>query len=276
MFAADAVAFGTWARAVAGLDNIVREQWENVWPRIRDFRFDADARVGCSGDSAWIATGWLTEATGPDGRAFTRPGRGTFVLERRGGRVARRAQPLLAPAVPVRVGARTPVRTTPPADERRPGAPGAAGRCRGAGRDGERPQRPRRGAWPPLHPERVRADGFGPEAAFTPLVAELDGAVAGYVFFVLGYNTDLAAKAMWLHDLFVVPSARGRGVGSALMAAVAGETVRPADHPRVGRAHGQRGRAEFYRRIGAEAADVRIMSLSGDRLRAVAATLPPA
>ena len=86
MFAADAVAFGTWARAVAGLDNIVREQWQNVWPRIRDFRFEPDARVRTAGDCAWIAAGWLTEATGPDGRPFTRPGRGTFVLERRGGK----------------------------------------------------------------------------------------------------------------------------------------------------------------------------------------------
>jgi ketosteroid isomerase-like protein len=84
MFAEDAVAFGTWARAVSGLDNIMREQWHNVWPRIRDFRFDSDARVRTTGDSAWIAAGWSTEATGPDGRPFPRPGRGTFVLERRG------------------------------------------------------------------------------------------------------------------------------------------------------------------------------------------------
>jgi ketosteroid isomerase-like protein len=86
MFAPDAVAFGTWARAVAGLDDIEREQWRNVWPRIRDFRFDADARVRTAGESAWIATGWHTEVTGPDGRPFSRPGRGTFVLERRDGR----------------------------------------------------------------------------------------------------------------------------------------------------------------------------------------------
>jgi ketosteroid isomerase-like protein len=86
MFAEDAVAFGTWARAVSGLDNIIREQWQNVWPRIRGFRFDPDARVRTSGDTAWIASGWQTEATGPDGRPFTRPGRGTFVLERRAGR----------------------------------------------------------------------------------------------------------------------------------------------------------------------------------------------
>ena len=85
MFAEDAVAFGTWARAVAGLDNIVREQWQNVWPRIRDFRFEHDVRVHASGDSAWIAAEWATEATAPDGRRFRRPGRGTFVLERRNG-----------------------------------------------------------------------------------------------------------------------------------------------------------------------------------------------
>lgn len=86
LFADDAVAFGTWARAVAGLDNVVREQWQNVWPRIREFRFDRDARVRTRGESAWIASGWTTEATGPDGKPFTRPGRGTFVLERRDGR----------------------------------------------------------------------------------------------------------------------------------------------------------------------------------------------
>ena len=86
MFADDAMAFGTWARAVTGLDNIVREQWQNVWPRIRDFRFDADTQIHSTGDSAWIAGSWLTEVTGPDGRPFTRPGRGIFVLVRRGGK----------------------------------------------------------------------------------------------------------------------------------------------------------------------------------------------
>jgi len=86
LFAADAMAFGTWARAVTGLDNIVREQWQNVWPRIRDFHFEPGAQVQAMGDSAWIAGGWLTEVTGPDGRPVTRPGRGTFVLQCRGGK----------------------------------------------------------------------------------------------------------------------------------------------------------------------------------------------
>jgi ketosteroid isomerase-like protein len=86
LFANDAVAFGTWARAVAGLDNIVREQWQNVWPRIRDFHFEPGAHIHAAGEGAWIAGGWLTEVTGPDGRPLSRPGRGTFVLERRGGK----------------------------------------------------------------------------------------------------------------------------------------------------------------------------------------------
>ncbi len=86
MFADDALAFGTWARAVRGLDNVEREQWKNVWPRIREFRFEMKPTIRAGGDLAWIAAEWSTEATGPDGRPFTRPGRGTFVLARRDGR----------------------------------------------------------------------------------------------------------------------------------------------------------------------------------------------
>src|SRR6266849_7481402 len=82
MFAEDAVAFGTWAAAVSGLPNIEREQWRNVWPRIREFRFGESPTIQATGDSAWIAAEWSSEATGPDGRPFRRPGRGTFVLAR--------------------------------------------------------------------------------------------------------------------------------------------------------------------------------------------------
>src|SRR5262249_20962418 len=86
MFAPHAVAFGTWARAVRGLDNIEREQWRNVWPRIREFRFEARPSVHTAGDSAWIAAEWSSEATGSDGQPFRRPRRATFVLARRDGR----------------------------------------------------------------------------------------------------------------------------------------------------------------------------------------------
>ena len=86
LFAPDAVAFGTFAAAVSGLDNIEREQWRQIWPRIRDFSLDRNATVRTAGDAAWIAAGWSSEAIAPDGRPFRRPGRATFVLERRDGR----------------------------------------------------------------------------------------------------------------------------------------------------------------------------------------------
>ena len=98
----------------------------------------------------------------------------------------------------------------------------------------------------PFTPERIRADGFGPQAAFTPMVAELDGAVVGYVFFSAGYSTDVASRSVFLHDIFVAPSARRRGVGHALMAAVAAETVRLGGVSlEWGGARGQRGRARI-------------------------------
>jgi ketosteroid isomerase-like protein len=86
LFAPDAVAFGTYATAVHGLDNIEREQWRQIWPRIRDFRFEEHPTAGGVGDAAWIAATWSSEATGPDGHPFTRHGRATFNLARRDGR----------------------------------------------------------------------------------------------------------------------------------------------------------------------------------------------
>jgi len=123
----------------------------------------------------------------------------------------------------------------------------------------------------PFTPERVRVHAFGAEAAFTPLIAELDGAVAGYAFFTLGYNTDVAARAMWLHDIFVTPAARGRGVGYALMAAVAAETVRAGGALLEWGVHmSNAGALAFYRRLGAVAAETRILGVDGERLRALA------
>jgi GNAT superfamily N-acetyltransferase len=124
----------------------------------------------------------------------------------------------------------------------------------------------------PFTAARVRADGFGPDAAFVPLVAERDGVVVGYAFYGLGYNTDVAARSVFLHDLYVAPGARGCGAGYALMAAVAAAAVR-AGAPSLewGVHDANAGALAFYRRLGATAAAVRIMSVDGDRLRALAA-----
>jgi GNAT superfamily N-acetyltransferase len=121
----------------------------------------------------------------------------------------------------------------------------------------------------PFTRERVLVGGFGPDAAFIPLVAELDSVVAGYAFFTPGYNTDIAARVVWLHDIFVAPAARRRGVGYVLMNAVAAEAVRLGCRALEWGVH-TAGALEFYRRLGARGADVRVMGVDGERLRALA------
>lgn len=123
----------------------------------------------------------------------------------------------------------------------------------------------------PFTPERVLAGGFGSDAAFIPLVAELDGLVTGYAFFTPGYNTDIAARVVWLHDIFVAPAARRRGVGHALMSSVAAQAVRLGCVALEWGVHpANAGALEFYRRLGARGADVRVMGVDGERLRALA------
>jgi hypothetical protein len=70
MFKASGVLQREHTAAVHGLDNIEREQWRKVWPRIRGFTFEPRPEVRMEGDTAWIAAGWRSEATGPDGRSF--------------------------------------------------------------------------------------------------------------------------------------------------------------------------------------------------------------
>ena len=70
--------------------------------------------------------------------------------------------------------------------------------------------------------ERLAAQLFG--SAWPPLdciVAESNGALVGYAIYYGGFSTFWTRPLLWLEDLFVVPSHRGRGLGRALMVAVA-------------------------------------------------------
>ena len=57
------------------------------------------------------------------------------------------------------------------------------------------------------------------------LVAEVEGRVEGMALFYEGYGTFRARPFLSLEDLVVSESVRGRGVGEALMAALAREAV---------------------------------------------------
>jgi GNAT superfamily N-acetyltransferase len=69
--------------------------------------------------------------------------------------------------------------------------------------------------------EALAASLFGPAPAAEVLIAELDGAPAGFALFFHNYSTFLGRCGIYLEDLFVRPETRGRGVGRALLARLA-------------------------------------------------------
>ena len=68
--------------------------------------------------------------------------------------------------------------------------------------------------------EDLARDGFGENPRFRALVAEWDGQAAGYAVYFDYYST-WAGRGIFLEDLFVREAFRGRGIGKALLAAVA-------------------------------------------------------
>lgn len=63
----------------------------------------------------------------------------------------------------------------------------------------------------------VRRDGFGPHPRFEALLAGKDGRADGLALFFHNYSTWEGRAGIYLEDLFVRESARGQGLGRALM-----------------------------------------------------------
>jgi GNAT superfamily N-acetyltransferase len=68
-------------------------------------------------------------------------------------------------------------------------------------------------------------DGFGPTPRFRCVIAEDEGRPAGFALFFNSYSTWRGHHGIRLEDLYVTPDARGRGIGKALLAHVAGVAV---------------------------------------------------
>jgi GNAT superfamily N-acetyltransferase len=73
-------------------------------------------------------------------------------------------------------------------------------------------------------PDAVRATeedllrhGFGENPYFGCLLAEEDGAPAGFALYFFDYSTWLGRPGLYLEDVFVHPEFRGRGIGKALL-----------------------------------------------------------
>jgi GNAT superfamily N-acetyltransferase len=106
------------------------------------------------------------------------------------------------------------------------------------------------------------------EPPFECLLAEAHGVPVGFALFFRTYSTWRGRPGIWLEDLFVLPEARKRGIGRALLA-------------RLARIAAERGYARFewsvldwnepaigfYRRLGAEVlGDWRICRISDEAL----------
>ena len=81
LFHPDVLAFGTHRDIVSGLAAWQTTQWDNVWPKTSDFRFDTDAaRILVSGDNAMatVIVPWTSTGYHQDGSQFDRPGRATI------------------------------------------------------------------------------------------------------------------------------------------------------------------------------------------------------
>ena len=125
--------------------------------------------------------------------------------------------------------------------------------------------------------EQLRATLFGPRRFAEALLACADGQPMGFALFFHNYSTFLARPGLYLEDLYVQPSFRGRGFGKLLLTTVAriavergcGRyewTVLDWNTPSI----------RFYESLGAEMkSDWRIMRVTGAALENMASLAPP-
>src|SRR5690349_9606448 len=62
-------------------------------------------------------------------------------------------------------------------------------------------------------PELLRDAIFGARPSCEALIGELRGEPVGFAIFFRSFSTFLGRAGLYLEDIFVVPEARGRGVG---------------------------------------------------------------
>lgn len=65
--------------------------------------------------------------------------------------------------------------------------------------------------------ESLRAQLFGAHPAAEVALAEIDGQPVGFALFFHNFSTFKSKRGLYLEDLFVLPEARGKGAGKALL-----------------------------------------------------------
>ena len=120
--------------------------------------------------------------------------------------------------------------------------------------------------------DALTATLFGPEPRAFAHVVERDGQIVGIAVWFVTYSTWTGRHGIWLEDLYVLDSERGRGYGKALVQALAAVcvergyarfewTVLDWNEPAIG----------FYRSLGVTPlAEWTTQRLTGDALHALA------
>jgi hypothetical protein len=114
---------------------------------------------------------------------------------------------------------------------------------------------------------------FGARPVIEAVLGWENGRAVGFALYFHNFSTFLARRGLYLEDLFVVPEARGRGYGKALMRHVARVAVQRG----CGRFEWtvldwNRTAIDFYRSLGAEVLpDWRVCRLTGEPLAALGA-----
>jgi GNAT superfamily N-acetyltransferase len=122
--------------------------------------------------------------------------------------------------------------------------------------------------------EDILRDGFSQQPKFRAVIAEWNGEPAGYALFFEFYSTFQGRAGLFLDDLFVRPQLRKHGIGTALLAHVAGIAWREGYFcVRWEVLHWNKPAIEFYDKLGAVFMDEwKSACLIGDALQGVAQT----
>jgi len=118
---------------------------------------------------------------------------------------------------------------------------------------------------------------FGAQPAAEVIIASLDGRDVGFALFFQTYSTFLARPGLHLEDLFVVPEARGAGIGRALLARLAAiAEARDCGRLEWAVLTWNEPAIRFYRQLGAVPLDEwQTYRLDRGGIRALAGANPP-
>lgn len=120
--------------------------------------------------------------------------------------------------------------------------------------------------------EGLIRDGFGPNPYYFCLIAEYDGQPAGFALNYYNYSTWVGRPGVYVEDIFVYPEFRRKGIGRALLKAVAEIAVEKGCQRMQWEVLDWNTPAiEFYKSIGGEFLDEwRNVRLTGEAIRQLA------